>query len=447
MDSPRGSGQGRIGRHVHLDAVGGVAGDMFVAAMLDALPDLEARVRTDLAAVLPAAAGRVELSRGTSGSLAVRRFALVSSPARGDDRHQDHSRYDHGHEHGHEHGPAHDHAPRHRSGTDFRAARIPSSPVRYEDIVALIRAVPLAAGSAEQALAILRRLGEAESRVHGVPLSEVHFHEIADWDSLADVTAAGSIIAALDDATWSVSDLPRGGGRVRTRHGLLPVPAPATALLLEGFRLLDDGISGERVTPTGAAILAHLVAPDARPPASARLLASGLGAGTRELPGMPNVLRAMVHEAIERSELTQDAVFVLAFDVDDMTGEEIGHASERLRAAAGVLDLVLAPHFGKKSRPLTTFRLLVAPAHRDQVVDLCFHETSTIGVRWHLAERRVLPRRAEAVARPDGAVRLKAVTRPDGSVTRKVEADDIARLDGLAARRTAARLMETDRDE
>jgi uncharacterized protein (TIGR00299 family) protein len=390
-------------RHVHLDTVGGVAGDMFVAAMLDALPELEARVRADLRAALPAAAGRVELTAGTSGGLAVRRFALV---------------------------PPLDPPP--------------PSPIHYGDIVALIEAAPLAPGSAEQALAILKRLGEAESRIHGVPLAAVHFHEIADWDSLADVVAAGSIAAALDGATWSVSDLPRGGGRVRTRHGLMPVPAPATALLLAGFRLIDDGVSGERVTPTGAAILAHLVDPEARPPAGARLLSSGLGAGTRQLPDMPNIVRAMVHDLAARP--ANDVVAVIAFDVDDMTGEEIGQAAERLRAAAGVLDLALSQHLGKKSRPLIEFRLLVEPAHREAVIDLCLVETSTIGLRWHEAQRRVLPRRAELIDGPDGQLRLKAVTRPDGSVTAKVEADDLGGLDGLAARRRAARRTEGDHD-
>ena len=293
MAPPEGIGQSEKGirRHVHLDAVGGVAGDMFVAALLDALPDLEARVRADLAAVLPRAAGRIDLTRGTSGGLAVRRFALALD------------RDDHSHGHAHEHHHGHEHSHGLEDGVE------PLAPVHYTDIVALIEAASLAPGSAEEALGILRRLGEAESRVHGVPLSAVHFHEIADWDSLADVAAAGSIIAALGDATWSVSDLPRGGGRIRTRHGLLPVPAPATALLLEGFRLMDDGIVGERVTPTGAAILAHLVDPDARPPMSARLLASGLGAGTRELPGMPNILRAMVHDRAARPVPVRDSVF------------------------------------------------------------------------------------------------------------------------------------------
>ena len=126
-------------------------------------------------------------------------------------------------------------------------------------MVARIEAAPLSSGTAAHATAILRHLAEAEAAIHHVPVNEVHFHEIGDWDSLMDVTAAGSVAAALEGARWSVSALPRGDGLVRTRHGLLPVPAPATAWLLEGFTWRDDGIGGERVTPTGAAILRHLV--------------------------------------------------------------------------------------------------------------------------------------------------------------------------------------------
>lgn len=249
--------------HIHLDAVGGIAGDMFVAALLDALPDLRQRVFADLTATLPAHCGHPTLSECLNGGIAVCRFALSEIP---EDHHvgDDHA------------GHSHDHA------------------VFYPEIAAHIAGAKLHPGTAEQALAILRRLAEAESRTHRVQVEEVHFHEIADWDSLMDVVAAGSIAAALAQCSWSVSELPRGNGLVRTRHGLIPVPAPATVDLLRGFRWRDDGIGGERVTPTGAAILAHLT--QASPIAAAQgiLCAAGTGAGTRELEGMPNILRALV---------------------------------------------------------------------------------------------------------------------------------------------------------
>ncbi len=384
--------------HVHLDAVGGAAGDMFVAALLDALPGLSERVFEDLAAVQPDGLGRPQLSEGLSGGIAARRFGLAGTPRAGND------------EHGH--------------GT------------RFVDLAARIEAAALHPGSAAQSVAILRRLAEAESRMHRVPVDEVHFHEIGDWDSLLDVVAAGSIAAALAGWTWSVSELPRGGGLVRTRHGLLPVPAPATADLLAGFRWRDDGHAGERVTPTGAAILAHLVAaPPARLPAGLRLVASGMGAGMRELEGVPNVLRALVHAIDADAGVNDDEVMVLSFDVDDMSGEEIGVASDRLRAAAGVLDVSLGMRVGKKGRPLHDFRLLIVPAELEAVVDLCLSETSTIGLRWHRVRRRRLARGSDAVAVDGLTLRRKQVRRPGGATTLKVESDDLARTETLAARR------------
>jgi uncharacterized protein (TIGR00299 family) protein len=380
---------------IRLDAVGGVAGDMFVAAMVDALPDLRGRVEGDAGAVLPAGTGTPVFEPGTSAGLHCLRFRL-SAPADGQ---------------------------HHRVHAGF------------PDMVARIEAAPLSQGTAAQATAILRHLAEAEAAIHHVPLDEVHFHEIGDWDSLMDVTAAGSIAAALGGARWSVSALPRGDGLVRTRHGLLPVPAPATVWLLEGFTWRDDGIAGERVTPTGAAILRHLIqAPEAR--VGGRLQATGTGAGTRELSGQPNILRAAVFQDTEERPDEED-ILVLCFDVDDMTAEEFGIAADRLRAIPGVRDLVLIPGIGKKGRPVHTFRLLVEPGQREPVTEACFTETSTIGLRWQAAHRALLPRTISDA----GAVRVKTVIRPLGA-SRKAENDDLGRIVGLEARRAAKRAAE-----
>lgn len=383
-------------RHIHLDVVGGIAGDMFVAALTDAVPELRRRVLDDVAAVLPPAAGTAHFMEGTSTGLTVLRFGLEG----------------HRHDGGHHH---HD-----GSGS-------------YRHMVDLIRSAPLAEGTADHAAAILTVLAEAEAFIHGVPLGDVHFHEIGDWDSLMDVVASGSIIAALD-ATWSASDLPLGGGRVRTAHGLLPVPAPATARILDGFEWRDDGVGGERVTPTGAAILRHLAAGSTR--TGGKLIGTGMGAGTRDLPGMPNILRALVFDTAASAGSPGEArtVAVLSFDIDDMSGEEIGIAADRLRAAAGVLDVALAPLAGKKGRPLTEFRLLVRPEALDAVQRLCFIETSTIGLRWRVEQRSALERSADLSACD---IRVKRVARPDGTTTVKAESDDLASIDSLAGRRTA----------
>lgn len=399
--------------HVHLDAVGGVAGDMFVAALLDARPELRARVFADLAAVVPAGAGTAALTEGLSGGIAACRFGLVGGHAADPDGH-----------HGH--------------GTSFAK------------LTRRIESASLQPGTAAQARAILRLLGECESRLHRVPLQDIHLHELGDWDSLLDVVAAGSILAALGPCSWSVSDLPRGSGTVRTQHGMLPVPAPATVELLRNFRWRDDGVGGERVTPTGAAILAHL-APESHPPDGSLVLrSSGTGAGTRELPGMPNVLRALVFavEATPAESLAHaDEVIVIDFDIDDMTGEEIGVAAERLRAADGVIDLSLGTRLGKKNRPLTDFRLLIRPQSLAAVSTLCFGETSTLGLRWRREQRLCLPRSSEAVEVEGTTLRRKRGARPGGQSSLKVESDDLAGIEGLIRRRSARARGEQGTEE
>ena len=401
-------------RTIHLDAVGGIAGDMFVAALLDARPDLRERVMADAAAVVPATAGRPELEETTNGAMRALHFGLGSGASRG--HHHDHS--DSG-EHGHRHAGD--------SGS-------------FRDMVNRIEAAPLHAGTAHHAVAILTILAEAEAAIHRVAVDAVHFHEIADWDSLLDVVAAGSIAAAFEGTGWTVSPLPRGGGLVKTRHGLLPVPAPATAAILAGFEWRDDGIGGERVTPTGAAILRHLVNPGAPVAAGGRLEAIGTGAGTRTLPGMPNVLRALVFATTDQP--MRDRVVVLSFEIDDMTGEEIAVAADRLRTVDGVLDLSIGQRLGKKGRAMQSFRLLVRPDAMQAVADRCFAETSTIGLRVREESRMVLPRRLSTTAKDGTAVGVKSVLRPHDIETAKAESDDLAG-ETLAARRRLKQRVES----
>ncbi|MGD9741018.1 MAG: LarC family nickel insertion protein [Dongiaceae bacterium] len=390
-------------RHIHLDALGGIAGDMFVAAMLDALPELRERTLADAASVLPMELGRPALQAGKSGGVSVVRFGLPDKHDRRGARHQGQN-----------------------SGGRSLA------PARFAEMNELIGSSALHTGTAEHASAILRILAMAESQIHGVPIEDVHFHELSDWDSIMDVVAAGSIAAALIGARWSVSDLPRGGGFVLTEHGHLPVPAPATAVILAGYSWRDDGISGERVTPTGAAILRHLGTANQIGDV-ARLASTGMGAGTRDLPGLPNILRALVFVADAADN--SDSIIVLSFDIDDMTGEEMGTAMDRLRAADGVLDVSVGNRIGKKGRPLQNVRMLVRPADLAAVQDLCFRETSTIGLRWHWEQRARLERRSGRQAVGRLQVGVKEVRRPGGVLTVKAESDDIAGLDSLSLRR------------
>ncbi len=381
---------------IHLDPVGGIAGDMFVAALVDALPELEAPVLAAVAAVKPEGAPMPAFVAATQAGLAARRFGLPAA-------------YTHA-----KAAAAH-------GGTSYHALQ------------QRIAAAPLADDVRTHALALLEALARAEAGVHGTAVDAVHFHELGDWDSLLDVVAAGAIAARLAGAAWTSSPLPRGGGTVRTAHGLLPVPAPATCALLTGYRWHDDGVAGERVTPTGAAILRHLVPATEGARVGGRLRSVGCGAGTRTLPGLPNVLRALVFDTA--AEVGDEAIAVVEFDVDDMTGEEVALAADRLRAVAGVVDVSVGARIGKKGRPLTGIRVLARPHAAEAAVRVCFTETSTLGLRLRDERRRVLPREEVAVGAPPVAV--KRALRPSGERTAKAAHDDASALPSLGARRRA----------
>jgi uncharacterized protein (TIGR00299 family) protein len=390
--------------HVHLDAIGGVAGDMFLAALLDARPDLTGGVLKAIrAAGLPkgwTAEAVDHLADGLSG----RRFHVLP-PAHGV-RHHDHP-----------HEPHHHH-------------------VAFRDIRAMIVRSALDEGVKARAVAVFRLLAEAEGAVHGKDPEDVHFHEVADWDSVADIVGAAFVIEALGGATWSVSALPLGGGRVKTAHGILPVPAPATARLLEGFETVDDGIAGERITPTGAAILKAL-APTRHMPSGAVLAASGTGFGTRVLSGLPNILRALMFEtdAVERTIPGRESeVAVVAFEVDDQTPEDLAAGLDKLRAEADVLDVTQAAVLGKKGRMMAAVQILCRAPAVERVAAACFAETTTIGLRWHLARRFELDRRTVTA----GGVRVKVASRPGGP-TAKAEMDDIREIPGGHPARAAVR--------
>lgn len=394
---------------LHLDPLGGIAGDMFVAAILHARPDLEAGLQHAMA-LCPLLDGvSLDVTAHDDGILTGKRFVVSRDEHLPHGHHHPHRHDDHKHTHDHLH-------------------------VRWRDIRSAIEQSSLDADTISHALGIFALLAEAEARVHGVAPEDVSFHEVGAWDSIADIVAAGFLISRLGAVRWTVGALPLGSGRVRTAHGMLPVPAPATALLLEGFLTLDDGVSGERVTPTGAAILGYLCKQDATKPGPRRLVASGHGFGTRTLPGISNCLRVLLFDTDEQTA-PDNTIRVIEFDIDDQTAEDLAHAIEHLRAVTGVLDIVQAPVFGKKGRMMTSVRILAEPASLDPIIARIFGETSTIGLRHTQAERAMLPRRANTHEINGTTLRTKTVDRPGGPTT-KVEADDLAGIPGRAARDT-----------
>ena len=391
-------------RHIHLHPLGGAAGDMFVACLLDAFPEHRAAA---IAAAESLAHVGCRLLSHEDGTLTGSRFAVEDAP--------------HGGSHGHSH--AH-----------WRSIR-----ARLEDST-------LAPAVRAHAVGIFAALAEAEGRVHGVPADAVTFHEVGAADSIADIVAAAAVIEAVGPARWSVASLPLGGGTVQAAHGTMPVPAPATALLLEGFPMHDDGIAGERVTPTGAAILRYLGC-GAAAPVRSTLRRSGYGFGTRRLPGVPNCLRALVfEEAAAVGASGHRELAVIGFEVDDQSGEDLATGLDRLRAVPGVHDVLQMAAFGKKGRLAVHVQVLAAPDALDAAVEACFRETTTIGLRTYLVEGRALPRRFATVAVEGQETAVKLVERPgeDGGVvvTGKAEADHLRPVASHAARTRLRREAE-----
>lgn len=416
--------------HIQLDPVGGMAGDMFVAAMLDAFPALEPAVQKAVRAAGLPARFRCDLEPHQDHALTGKRF-LVREPRSAEGasrraqpgvghRHSD----DHVHEHKHEHEHEHEHG--HQPFSMIRSG---------------LQSAPLEAEVLQHAIAIFTALAEAEASVHGASVDTVTFHELGEWDSIADIVAAAAIIGALPGATWSVGPLPLGSGFVTSAHGLLPVPAPAAAILLRGLAVRDDGIGGERVTPTGAAIARYLVSRPGERPRVLKMMGSGLGFGTRAMSEISNCLRALVFEQAEENAASEERVTSIEFEVDDQTPEDLALGLDRLRAHPLVLDVLQAPVFAKKGRVAMGMRVLCPTHGETEVARLCFLETTTLGLRLVDARRRTLSRSEDTVLALGRSLHRKSVER-GSEVTSKVEAESLRDVSGHQARERLRRAAE-----
>ena len=271
--------------------------------------------------------------------------------------------------------------------------------------------------------AVYQLLADAESRAHGRPVGEVHFHEVGALDAVADIAAVCWLLAELAPDEVVVSPIHVGSGTVRCAHGILPVPAPATAFLLEGVPSYSDGaVQGELCTPTGAALLKHF-ATRFGPQPTMSVKAVGYGAGAREFEGRAHLLRASIGESVAGGDA--DEVFELVCNIDDMTGEEIAFACERL-FAAGAKDVLTIPVTMKKGRPGVMIQALCAVADHDALVAAMFRHTTTLGIRETRCRRQVLARREETVALPGGTTVRRKVSEGYGVRRAKLEFDDVA---------------------
>ncbi len=352
-----------VTRIAHFDAFSGISGDMTVGALIDAGAPATALI--DALNALPTEA-RYTVERTMRGGITASKFRVHvdSAPAR--HRHLGH-------------------------------------------ILEMLDHAALPQRAKTNAAAVFQKLGEAEAAIHGVNIADVHFHEVGAADSIADIVGACLALDLLNIDEVHCSAINVGSGTVKTEHGLLPVPAPATARLLEGKPIYARGPEMELTTPTGAAIATTLARTFGPLPAM-RISAIGYGAGDRDFKQHANVLRVLIGERSTAPEST--LVSILEANIDDSTPQVLGYALEKLMSA-GALDVTLSPLQMKKNRPGSLLRVIAKPEDQERLAQILFAETSTLGLRIYTAERRIQERTVVTVDTPHGPIRGKVA--PNGT--------------------------------
>ncbi len=302
----------------------------------------------------------------------------------------------------------------------------PNQPQRgYFDLEALVLGAEIPTEIQRQALSALRLLAETEAAVHGVPMEQIHFHEVGAVDTLVDIVGALVGIHELNLDSVYCSALPWSQGTIRTQHGILPVPPPAVARLLQGVPVVGVDVQGEMVTPTGA-VLVRTLARAFGPIPSMHVERVGYGAGQREWPDRPNLLRLVLGQTPVQNGLTVETLTVLACNIDDMNPQWYGPLVEILLDAKA-LDVWLTPVQMKKNRPATVVEVLCRASEADTLRDLLLRHTTTLGVRGYMVTRHSIERRIETVETPYGVIRVKVATLPNGEVKAAPEHDDCVR--------------------
>lgn len=376
---------------LYLECATGISGDMTVAALLD----LGASKIKLLAALesLNVEGYSVSITRANSHGVNACSFDVELDHEYGHHGHEEHDHTHEGHEHHHEHGHVH-HPHTHRN---------------LADVTAILNSGSLTPRARGLALKIFGIVAEAESKAHGKPVEEVHFHEVGAIDSIVDIAAAAVCLDDLGIDDVVITGLSEGTGFVECQHGQLPVPVPAVANIAAaaGLPLRILPVQGEMVTPTGAAIAAAIRTRSALPE-SFTIQKIGLGAGKRDF-GMPNVLRAMLIEETASGDAPPAGITVIETNIDDSTGETLGLAMDSL-LDAGALDVHYVPAFMKKNRPAWLLRVICREADIPAMERIIFTETSSIGVRRIRAERTCLARTVVDVALPAGPAKVKRCT-------------------------------------
>ena len=394
----------------------GAAGDMLIAALLELLPEKDTFLQKMQSLGLPG----LEISAEPSvkcGITGTHMRVLI---------------------HGEEEGRPHVHAAEepfhsHADAPEAAHAHVHVHPHHHTDLNELTHRIShlnVSEAVRSNILAVYQSIADAESRVHGVPVEQIHFHEVGSLDALADVTGVCLLMELLAPEQVLASPVHVGSGQVRCAHGILPVPAPATALLLEGIPIYGGSIRGELCTPTGAALLRRFVTRFGPLPPM-RVEKTGYGMGTKDFEAA-NCVRAMLGQ----TEESAGHILELACNLDDMTPEAVGFAMEQL-FAAGALDVYTTPIGMKKNRPGVLLTCMCREDDREAMLRTIFRHTSTLGVRVSVCDRYTLSRRQYAVQTPDGEIRVKESS-GWGVLRRKAEFEDLARI----ARQTGKSIAE-----
>lgn len=392
-------------RMLYFECYSGISGDMAVAAMLDLGADREALGRALGSLDVPGF--RTEITRVSKSGLDACDFNVILA----EDNHDHDTEYLYGHEHHHEHDSDH-----HQDGEHHHHEHR-----GLPEILAIIDKADMTERARALAVRIFTILGEAEAKAHGVPLENVHFHEVGAVDSIVDIVSAAVCLDSLGIDRVCFSDLYEGTGCVRCQHGLLPIPVPAVSNIAaaHGIRLRITGSQGEYVTPTGAAFAA--AAGNCPVPVSFTVEAIGLGAGKRESE-RSGILRAMVIVPGD----SEETVVKLECNIDDSTGEVLGYAAERLMAA-GARDVHFIPALMKKGRPAYVLCVVCMESDVRRMERIIFEETSTIGIRRVRMERTVMDRGTSWVDTPIGRVTVKTSSL-DGVEKAHPEYEDLAAI-------------------
>lgn len=403
-----------MNRQLYLECYSGISGDMTVAALLDLGAD-EQILRKALAS-LPVGGFEIAVTRKVKSGLDVCDFDVIL-----DAEHENHDHdmeYLHGHDHQHIHDHDHSHEHVHEDGsvhTHEHHHHAHSHEHHHDhghhhehrglhEILHIIEQADMTERAKETAVRIFRILAEAESKAHGVPADQVHFHEVGAVDSIVDILAVAVCLDNLDITEVIVPFLCEGQGTIRCQHGIIPVPVPAVVNIAQahGLTLKPAGVQGELVTPTGAAIVAAVRTSD-KLPQTCRIVKIGMGAGKREYEGT-GVLRAMLLES--GSAESADTIWRLESNLDDCSGEVLGFVMDEL-FAAGARDVYYTPIYMKKNRPAVQINIICREADIEQLQNVLFRNTTTIGIRRCRMERTVLPREIQQIDTPYGRVQVK----------------------------------------